>query len=216
MHHLIKRKNRGHTLIELLMASTIMLVTLTLAYTSLSASRTNYNILESRVSARQELLKLSNYIHNDVRNAAYVFVNRNVEMDGIQFELKDIDEPSGGMILALPENLGLGTQTYTIIGYYLERTKGDSINTDTRDMVRYEKTGVVPQIIDTPASIDLENVTGGNRKIIARNIDPDRLSFTIRDNGNRVDINPVATRRQIPNQKPAEVEVFTSVNLRNK
>ncbi len=216
MSRLRCRPESGHTLVELLLASAVLMITLTVAFASLSSSRNYSNLLESRVSSRQELLKLSNYIHRDVRNSAYVFINRNVFIEGVEFEIGGLDEPGRSLILAVPEKLQDHEETYTVIAYYLDETTRDSVNITTRDIIRYEVNHVEPDIPNTPASIELESLSGGSNRVVARYVDPELLSFTVRDNGNRVDINPIATKREISNQKPVQVELFTSVNLRNK
>lgn len=210
------RNNKGMTIIELIIASSILLVALTITFMVWHTTTRSFNVLQSHVTARQEVRKASDAIRADVRNAGYLFANRQVTVQGVNYDVGNIDVAKPDIILAIPENPNVGAVTYTIVGYHIEQNTTDPVNTNAFDLVRTEWTGVNPPTPDTPASIDLTTLTGGSRKTVARYIDPNRFSFTIRQSGNSVDIRPLARHQVIPNQQPVDVEVFMTINIKNK
>lgn len=210
------RRYSGFTLIEVMLGALIMLVILGMTFFAFFFTRSNYNMLDSRVTARQAVLKAANLIQRDVRNSAYVFPDREVRINDVELETNRIDEESKDMILAVPEGVTGGPETYTVVAYYLYKDDSDPVNTNANNLARMEIKNVSPLVSGTPSTIDLGTLTGGSRKLVAKYIVKDKFSFVIRDNGTSVDINPIATHKNIPNQKPIEVEIFSSVNLRNK
>lgn len=207
---------RGFTLLEVLIASSIMMVAVGITYAVWQTVTTSFNILQSHVTARQEVRKVSNTIIGDIRNACYLYADRNVTIQGVNYDVGAIDVAKHDLLLAAPENPNVGNVTYTVVGYHLEQDNTDPANPTAHNLVRTEWNNITPVTPDTPAVINLSALTGGQKKIVARYIDSARFSFTIRKSGNSIDIRPLATKREYSNQHPVDVQVFMSVNIKNK
>ena len=211
-----KTRNRGFTLLEVMIASAIMMIAISITYAVWRTISMSFNVLQSHVTARQEVRNASNTIYTDVRNACYLYANRDVTIEGDQYDVGKIDETKNSLLLAIPENANVGSITYTVVGYHLRPNTSDAANPDAHDLIRKEWTNITPPTSDTPQVINISNLTGGKEKIVARYVDPTRFSFTIRSNGNSVDIRPLATKREISSQQPVDVKVFMTINIKNK
>jgi len=216
MKSVLKKQILGMTLIELMIASSILLVAVGITYAVWRTITQSFYVLESHVRSRQEVRIAANTIHDDVRNSVYLYAGRTATIEGVNYNVALIDSEGTDMLMAIPENANPGATTYTIVGYYLKPNNSDPVNPNAHDLMRYERNGVTPITADMPNTINLANVNGGKTVTVAHYMDPNYFSFKIRDNGNSIDIRPLARKQEISNQQSVITSIFTTINIKNK
>jgi hypothetical protein len=214
-NHVFKNHLRGATLVEILVASIILMIVMTIAYTNWWLLSRHFYFLSAHIEARQEIRRVTNFIAGDVKNSSYLFANRDVTVESINFNLPNVGEKGNAIIMAIPENPEPGSMTYTIVAYYLSSSSSDSANPHTRDLIRYENRGITPLKADIPSTIDLENLKSGAVRNVAKYIDPQGFSVVIGNNGRSSELVIQTSKNVERNTKPIKTNVIFCVNIRN-
>jgi hypothetical protein len=209
------KRHKGATLIELMVAMALFFTTITIVYAAWQSAFSNFYILSSHTDARREVRQSINPIIDDVRNACYAYAGNTYTMGGITYTLPHIGTAGNSLILSIPENDNTGSVTYTVVGYYL-LSDPDPLNPNAYKLMRFLKTGVTPATADDPTTINLNAISTGETRVIARYIDASQFKITVGDNGNDVTIAPLSRIQEKSGQKPVEIKVVVVVNLRNK
>ncbi|MFP4497264.1 MAG: PilW family protein [Vulcanimicrobiota bacterium] len=212
----MKIGRRGFTLLETVISLGLFLMILSIAFVTWFHSYKNYHKLETRMELRQQLRFAGDRISDDIKNASYVFAGRNAIIEGNSYEVPKFEESGTDLIMAIPENALVGNLTYTIIAYRLEKNDSDESNTDAYDLVRYEASGIVPETVDTPATINLDAISGGQEKIVSRYVDASRFQFIIKDLGKSVEVKPLATKRADAREQFYTDSFNVVQNIRNR
>ncbi len=207
----------GHTLIEIVVAMTIFLCVLSVVYSGFLMVRRNFHHQSANVEIRQRARVSIDNISQYLRMGAYVFDNRTVTIQGVNYTVPAAGATGYSIVFAIPENGTAGAITYTIIGYYLRtRPVPDLANPNARQLMMYQKTNVTPPIADTPSSISLSGLTGGSFRMIGDYyVRPEGLSFSLSNPTKTIKIHLEVEKRDLSNMPLVEEELDTQVTLRN-
>ena len=211
--------SRGHTLIEILVSAAIFIAVLSIAYTGFAVINRCFHHqsanIEIRQNARVALSNMSQYL----RMAEYVYTGQTVTIEGITYAIPNAGASGQAIVFASPESGTAGSITYTITGYSLyldpKRASRDPANPNARQLIMYEKRGVVPPVADTPASIVLSNLTKGSKRTIADYVKPGGAAFTLCSPCKSMKIKLSMEKRNQTNMPLQEESLSTQVTLRN-
>jgi hypothetical protein len=214
---LSNRPWRGHTIIEIIVAMTIFLCILTVAYSGFFMVRRNFHHQSADVEIRQRARVSMDNISQYLRMGSYIYDSRTVTIEGITYTVPPAGSTGYSLLFAVPENGAAGNITYSIIGYYLRtRPVPDQANPDARQLMMYQKNNVTPPVTETPSSIVLTALTGGSFRMIGDYyVRPQGLSFTLSSPPKTIQIHLAVEKRDLSNMPLVEEELYTQVTLRN-
>jgi hypothetical protein len=212
-----RRTSTGHTILEIIVAMTLFLCVLTVAYSGFYMVRRNFHHQSADVEIRQRARVSIDNISQYLRMGAFVYDNRTVTVEGITYTVPAAGSTGYSLIFAIPENGTAGSITYTIVGYYLRiRPVPDQANPNARQLMMYQKNNVTPPIADTPSSINLSSLNGGSTRMIGDYyVRPQGLSFSLSSPPKTVQIQLAVEKRDLTNMPLVEEELYTQVTLRN-
>ncbi len=84
----ILNDNKGFSLVELLVATVILLIVLLLGYALFSSGVLSYDAGVSRARLQQNVRQVENGLRNELRNAVFISEDDNYQGDGEVYELK--------------------------------------------------------------------------------------------------------------------------------
>jgi hypothetical protein len=212
-----RKAHQGHTLIEILVAATIFLGAMSVAYLGFSTVNRSYHHQSADVDIRQLARTSIDSVSQYLRMGCYIFDNRTVTMDGVTYTVPAAGSTGNYLIFAYPESGLAGSIKYTVVGYYLQNiTPPDIANPTAMRLIMWQKNTITPPIADQPSSINLSSLTGGARRMLgAYYVRPSGLEFTLSNPAKTVRIHLEVEKRDLTNMPLLEEDLYTQVTLRN-
>ncbi|MEW6279001.1 MAG: hypothetical protein AB1758_10285 [Candidatus Eremiobacterota bacterium] len=209
------RRDRGHTLIEILVACSFFLLVLGVITSSSSLIRQAYVTQQARIDARQSVRNMVARISGDLRRAEHLYLGFQGNVQGHAYDVPAAGQTGADLLLAIPENADTGSVTYTVVGLYTEpRQPVDPRNPSALQVVVYECPGVTPPVPDVPGSIVLTALGGGTFKRFDCFVPPGNFRVTTAASGRAATLDVWFQR--IPPFGPAQLEHYvTGAKLRN-
>lgn len=107
------KRAHGIGLLEVLVASTMVIFIMVAAYAVLEVMRRSEMVTSARLEPRQNVRSVLNRIGRSVRSSSFIFTGTTVTLDGIVFDLPDVYDPDNPdptdegncLVTAVPEDL---------------------------------------------------------------------------------------------------------------
>jgi Tfp pilus assembly protein PilW len=208
---------RGTTFIELLIAISIFITVISITYVSWRVVSLNFNLISSKVDARQKARTGVDYVQKDISMASYIFSGRNVTFGSHSYTIPLPGNKATSMLLAIPENADW--THYKIIGYYISpKSPADPANPNAYTLYRQEASNIAETTVGPVQSMDFTKIPSGSvsTRVVSDYIDSAKMSFTAGEQSRYMDVVMATNKRQLTNSKYEPALLELTISLMNK